>query len=117
MTDFQRQLAALKSAEDFFDFFRVPYETKVLASQRLQIMKRLRCVLAESGLFEADEEAGPVDEVAQAEAFRAALVRVYQDCRDGTGAEPPRPRAPAADEDAAPGFVPLTAIRGARRKA
>lgn len=115
MTDFQRQLASLKSAEDFLDFFRVPYESQVLASQRLKIMKRLRCVLAESGLFDPDAGAGTVDEVALAEAFREALVRVYQDCRDGTGGEPPRPRAPAVEEDAAPGFVPLTAIRGRRR--
>lgn len=116
MTEFQQQLALLKSAEDFFDFFKVPYESRVLASQRLQIMKRLRCVLAESGLIDPDETAGPVDEVALAEAFRAALIRVYEDCRDGVGGEPPRVRAPDAEEEAAPGFVPLTAIRGVRRK-
>ena len=108
MSDLQDQLDELETAEDFFDFFEVPYESQVMASQRLQIMQRLRRVLADLG------EAGSADPETLAETYRTALTCIYEECRDGTG-RVRRRKLPAADNDApATSFVPLTAIRGRR---
>ena len=108
MNDFQDQLDDLQTAEDFFDYFKVPYESKVMASQRLQIMQRLRRVLAELG------EAGVDDPASLAELYRSALMRIYEECRDGTGRVRRRKLSSADDGAAATSFVPITAIRGRR---
>ena len=117
MSDFRDRLEELQSAEDFFDFFRVPYESGVLASQRLQIMQRLRCVLRELDATAAGHADGPVDDAALAEVYRTALARIYEECRDGTGPSARELRQKKVDDaPAAIHFVPLTAIRGARRR-
>ena len=116
MSDFHDQLDTLQSAEDFFDFFKVPYESRVMASQRLQIMQRLRCVLRELDLAETGGESGPVDQAALAELYRSTLARIYEECRDGTGPSRRRQQPAETDEAAATSFVPLTSIRSARRR-
>ena len=122
MSNFHETLEELQSAEDFFDFFRVPYESGVLASQRLQIMQRLRCVLRELDATDIGDKVGghadgPVDDAALAEVYRSALSRIYEECRDGTSPSARELRQKKVDDaPAATHFVPLTAIRGARRR-
>ena len=116
MSDFQDQLDALQSTEDFFDFFKVPYESRVMASQRLQIMQRLRCVLRELDATQRDGTGETMDDAGLAEVYRSALTRIYEECRDGTGPSARELRQKKVDDaPAATQFVPLTAIRGARR--
>ena len=117
MSDFHDQLDTLQSAEDFFDFFKVPYESRVMASQRLQIMQRLRWVLRELDLAETGGDAGAVDQAALAELYRSTLARIYEECRDGTGPSSRQRKQPEPDNaQAASSFVPLTAIRRAGPK-
>lgn len=117
MSDLQDQLDELQSAEDFFDFFKVPFEARVMAAQRLRIMQRLRCVLREVGAAESSAREGVVDEMALAEIYRSSLTQIYEECREGTGPALRKEQPSEPDQSAAATqFVPITAIRGARRR-
>jgi len=65
------QLAKLSSAEDYFRFLAVPYDSAVLNVARLHILRRMGDNLREAGM-EPDEEKARAY-------FRAHLERAYQD--------------------------------------
>lgn len=69
-------LEELVSAEDFLEFFAIPFEQKVVHVNRLHIMQRYHDYLAKAG----DLDAHP-DE-ARAAVYRQLLARAYQDFVD-----------------------------------
>ena len=66
-------LEELSSAEDFLDFFEVPYEPAVVHVNRLHILQRFNEYLSQS----ADKI--PELEDAKKEIYRRLLTRAYQD--------------------------------------
>lgn len=66
-------LEELVSAEDFLEFFAIPFEQKVVHVNRLHIMQRYHNYLDKAGDLEtlADE--------ARAAVYRQLLARAYQD--------------------------------------
>ncbi|SBT07861.1 Nitrogenase-stabilizing/protective protein NifW (modular protein) [Candidatus Accumulibacter aalborgensis] len=66
-------LEELASAEDFLDFFAVPYDTDVVQVNRLHILQRFHDYLAR----QAPEL--PQEEAAQHAIYRLWLARAYQD--------------------------------------
>ena len=69
-------LESLESAEDFLDYFELPYEASVVHVNRLHILQRFHDYLSKG------EEAMPEGEDAQRAAYRALLARAYQDFVD-----------------------------------
>lgn len=69
-------LEELVSAEDFLEFFAIPFEQKVVHVNRLHIMQRYHDYLAKAG----DLDAHP--EEARAAVYRQLLARAYQDFVD-----------------------------------
>lgn len=67
-------LADLTSAEDFLDYFGVPYDSKIVQVNRLHILQRFHDYLAK----EPDGNATG-DDVARAQAYRRLLRRAYED--------------------------------------
>ncbi|SDR77954.1 nitrogenase-stabilizing/protective protein NifW [Pseudomonas oryzae] len=69
-------LEELVSAEDFLEFFAIPFEQKVVHVNRLHIMQRYHDYLGKAGDLEtlADE--------ARAAVYRQLLGRAYQDFVD-----------------------------------
>ena len=56
MNDLTKRMSALSSAEEFLDFFEVPYEQPVVHVNRLHILKRFHQYLrTTSGTSEMDE--------------------------------------------------------------
>jgi nitrogenase-stabilizing/protective protein len=66
-------LEELSSAEDFLDYFAVPYESSVVHVNRLHILQRFNEYLAQS------EDIIPENENAEKEVYRRLLARAYQD--------------------------------------
>jgi len=76
-TDFlDDDLEELSSAEDFLDYFRVPYDPKIVQVNRLHIMQRYHDYLAngESGLAECEG-----NDDARSRIYRLLLERAYLD--------------------------------------
>lgn len=73
MTDLIAQLKTLSSAEDFFHFFGVPFEERVVQVNRLHILKRFY-----QYLHRAEGLAG-ADDVALFRRYREFLSQAYQD--------------------------------------
>ncbi len=69
-------LESLESAEDFLDYFGLPYEASVVHVNRLHILQRFHDYLSKG------EEAMPAGEDAKRAAYRALLARAYQDFVD-----------------------------------
>ncbi|GAB2181447.1 nitrogenase-stabilizing/protective protein NifW [Denitratisoma sp. agr-D3] len=67
--DFESDLEDLASAEDFLNYFEVPYDQSVVHVNRLHILQRFHDYLAK-------QEAGKAPEY---EAYRKWLVLAYQD--------------------------------------
>ena len=65
----QEDLKALASAEEFLDYFEIPFDAAVVRVKRLHILQRFHDYLAK-------QEAGKVPEFA---AYRHWLQRAYQD--------------------------------------
>ena len=81
MENFLQQLKALSSAEDFLQFFGVPFDQKVVNVSRLHILKRFfQYIRQESTLAQADE-------LQMFTAYRALLVRAYGDFVKSTPAQ------------------------------
>jgi nitrogenase-stabilizing/protective protein len=96
-------LAALSSAEQFFQVLGVPFDQGVVNVSRLHILKRFRQVLDSADLDGlADHEVEAV--------CRAALIEAYEDFAEGRGAKTFK-----VFRDSRPGFVPLAALRPAAR--
>ncbi len=96
-------LAALSSAEQFFQTLQVPFEQSVINVSRLHILKRFREVLRSAdldGLAEYEVEA----------VCRAALIEAYEDFAEGRGVKTFK-----VFKDARPNFVALNEIRPVAR--
>ena len=65
--------STFSSAEDFLDFFEVPYEPSVVHVNRLHILQRFNEYLSQSA------EIIPEIEDAKREIYRRLLARAYQD--------------------------------------
>lgn len=107
MTDLRSTLNELETAEDFFEFFHIPYDQRVVDRCRLHILQRAHDYLAL-----ADSETTSDDELRTR--FRAMLEQAY---RDFTTSDPLTERvfkvlrdAPAHQEEPRTPFVPLDAV-------
>lgn len=101
MTDLIKDLEGLSSAEEFFAYFGLDYDPRILAAVRLHILKRFHDNLGKIPAFEE------VDHVAQRAAYRDQLARAYADYSAG----------PALTQKAFPAlerirgaFIPLSAV-------
>lgn len=70
-SELELDLDELSSAEDFLDYFEIPYEAKVVHVNRLHILQRFHDYLAGVEL--------PEDEDEQRAVYRQQLVRAYED--------------------------------------
>ena len=112
MTALRRELAALETAEDFLDFFEIPFDQRVVDVNRLHILQRTHDYLA--------GEAADCDDETLSSRLGAMLRRAYADFeRSDARTEKvfavfrrPKP------ESAAPGrtFVSLETIAGPPRR-
>ena len=66
-------LEELSSAEDFLEYFSVPYEASVVHVNRLHILQRFNEYLGRS------QDIIPENETAKKEVYRRLLARAYQD--------------------------------------
>ena len=66
---FAEELADLVSAEDFLDYFEIPFDARIVQVNRLHILQRYHDYLAK-------QEAGKVPDYA---AWRGWLLRAYED--------------------------------------
>ncbi|HLF96438.1 MAG TPA: nitrogenase-stabilizing/protective protein NifW [Methylococcaceae bacterium] len=66
-------LEELESAEDFLDYFQVPYDPAVVHVNRLHILQRFHNYLADS------KELLPEEDGAMRAVYRKLLERAYQD--------------------------------------
>lgn len=79
MSALARDLQQLSSAEEFLDYFAVPYDRPVVNVSRLHILKRFNQYLT---------QAGGIDGLPPAEAFttcRGLLARAYTDFVSSSG--------------------------------
>lgn len=69
-------LDELVSAEDFLEYFEIPFDASVVQVNRLHIMQRFHDYLSQSGdeLAKYDE-----DDPARAAVYQALLTQAYQD--------------------------------------
>jgi nitrogenase-stabilizing/protective protein len=102
MATLSNDLAGLSSAEDFFAYFDLPYDPRILAACRLHILKRFHDNIA------AVAELNERDDDAQRTVYREQLERAYADFVSG----------PALGKDAFPrlarmkgAFIALSAVR------
>jgi nitrogenase-stabilizing/protective protein len=80
MQDLITQLQALSSAEDFFRYFGVPYEERVLHVHRLHILKRFYQYLHQAGdLPTGAGERAAQDPIELFRRYRELLRRAYDD--------------------------------------
>lgn len=66
-------LDELSSAEDFLDYFSIPYDASVVHVNRLHILQRFHDYLAQAG------DAVPADEQARYEVYTRLLQQAYED--------------------------------------
>lgn len=77
MSEFAQDLAKLSSAEDFFTYFGVAFDARVLAACRLHILKRLHDKLACIDGLDA------LDDTAKRILYRQQLAHAYADFVSG----------------------------------
>ncbi|MDP9902759.1 nitrogenase stabilizing/protective protein NifW [Variovorax ginsengisoli] len=81
MEDFLQQLKALSSAEDFLQFFGVPFDQGVVNVSRLHILKRFfQYIRQDTALAQADE-------LQMFTAYRGLLQKAYGDFVTSTPAQ------------------------------
>lgn len=66
-------LQALESAEEFLDYFGLPYDQHIVHVNRLHILQRYNQYLEQS------QESIPEDEDVKREVYKRLLARAYQD--------------------------------------
>jgi nitrogenase-stabilizing/protective protein len=81
MNDLTRSLAKLSSAEEFLDFFSIPYDQAVVNVSRLHILKRFYQYLNQEKGF------GARDEGSQHVRYAELLTHAYQDFVNSTPAQ------------------------------
>jgi len=82
MEDFLTRLKALSSAEDFLQFFGIPFDPAVVNVSRLHILKRFFQYLRQQST-----DMPLNDEVAMFTTYRSLLVRAYTDFVQSTPAQ------------------------------
>jgi len=82
MENFVQQLKALSSAEDFLQYFGVPFEQHVVNVSRLHILKRFFQYIRQENLL-----AQQTDELALYTQYREQLVKAYGDFVKSTPAQ------------------------------
>lgn len=102
MSALTEKLSRLSAAEEFFEFFAVPYEPAVVHVNRLHILKRFNQYLRQA----ANATAG--DETTQFNAHRALLERAYGDFVRST---PAQEKVFKVFQDAEGGHVKLDDLR------
>lgn len=98
----------LRTAEEYLEFFGIPYDPAVVNVNRLHILKRFSGYMAEVDASLAGRAADPQERL---ERYREALLRAYRDFLAGTALDYRlfkvlRERAPGA-------FVPVSEIAAA----
>lgn len=73
MNDLTTRLKALSSANEFLEFFGIPYDERVVNVNRLHILKRFYQYLHQA------DGLGELDEVGLFSRYRELLARAYQD--------------------------------------
>ena len=81
METFLQQLKALSSAEDFLQYFGVPFEQSVVNVSRLHILKRFFQYIRQENLL------AQTDEVGLYTLYRVQLVKAYTDFVKSTPAQ------------------------------
>jgi nitrogenase-stabilizing/protective protein len=81
MESFLQQLKALSSAEDFLQYFGVPFEQSVVNVSRLHILKRFFQYIRQENLL------SQTDEVGLYTLYREQLVKAYADFVKSTPAQ------------------------------
>jgi len=81
MENFLQKLKSLSSAEDFLNFFGVPYEQKVINVSRLHILKRFFQYIRQEPSLK------PADELQMFTLYRGLLQRAYGDFVKSTPAQ------------------------------
>jgi len=81
MENFLRQLKALSSAEDFMQYFGVPFDQKVVNVSRLHILKRFFQYIRQENLLVQ------TDELKLYTLYREQLVKAYADFVTSTPAQ------------------------------
>ena len=82
MENFLQQLKALSSAEDFLQYFGVPFDQKVINVSRLHILKRFFQYLRQENALAAAN-----DELQMFTTYRNLLVKAYGDFVRSTPAQ------------------------------
>lgn len=81
MENFLQQLKALSSAEDFMQYFGVPFDQQVVNVSRLHILKRFFQYIRQENLLVQTSEVGLYT------LYREQLVKAYQDFVTSTPAQ------------------------------
>lgn len=81
METFLQQLKALSSAEDFLQYFGVPFDQHVVNVSRLHILKRFFQYIRQENLLAQADEIGLFTQ------YRAQLVKAYGDFVKSTPAQ------------------------------
>ena len=97
---FADDLADLASAEEFLDYFGIPFEVRIVQVNRLHILQRYHDYLAK-------QEAGKAPEYV---AYRSWLLRAYEDFV-GSSAQQEKVFAVFRKADGS-SFVPLSSLTG-----
>lgn len=102
MSDILKQLSALSAAEEFLDFFGIPYAQSVVHVNRLHIMKRFNQYLRATPGF------AQLDGAAQRQTCRELLTRAYEDFVRST---PAKEKVFKVFQDMDGGHVTLDSLR------
>lgn len=103
MSTILADMRSLSAAEDFFDYFALPFDPAVLQVTRLHVLKRFNHYL-EAGKRELEG----LDPTAQIQAYRALLLRAYEDFIRST---PAREKVFKVFQDADGAYVGLESLR------
>jgi len=103
VSDVLTKMRALSSAEEFFDYLALPYDPAVLHVTRLHVLKRFNQYL-EAGKSETEH----LDSAVQAQAYRALLLRAYEDFIRST---PAREKVFKVFQDADGAHIGLESLR------
>lgn len=80
MDSLTERLKALSSAEDFFAFFGVPFDERIVQVNRLHILKRFYQYLRQA------RDLAEADDIELFRRYRVMLAQAYQDFVDSTPA-------------------------------
>jgi len=108
MSQLWRDLADLSSAEDFFAYFDLTFDPRVMAVSRLHILKRFHDNLSRVDGLES------LDDPATREVYRRQLADAY--CEFAAGAPPAAPAFPGLARMGG-GFVALSNVRCSKKPA